>query len=123
MTKPLRIRRERTKGWRKPPNTVICMRPGPFGNPCRCDEQGIPRMPDGIEISLNGLRYIAGPTRDPSPTTRAFLVAGFRWWINRPEQQALRARIRRELRGKNLSCSCPLYEPCHVDVILELANR
>ena len=28
-----------------------------------------------------------------------------------------------ELRGKNLICSCKLEEPCHADVLLELANR
>lgn len=29
----------------------------------------------------------------------------------------------RELRGKNLLCACKLTEPCHADVLLELANR
>ena len=27
-----------------------------------------------------------------------------------------------ELRGKDLACYCPLDEPCHADVLLELAN-
>ena len=27
------------------------------------------------------------------------------------------------LRGKNLACFCSLDEPCHADVLLELANR
>lgn len=31
-------------------------------------------------------------------------------------------RMRRELRGKNLACFCPLDQPCHADVLLELAN-
>lgn len=31
--------------------------------------------------------------------------------------------IRRELRGKNLACWCPLDQPCHADVLLELANK
>lgn len=26
------------------------------------------------------------------------------------------------LRGKNLACWCPLNEPCHADVLLELAS-
>ena len=29
---------------------------------------------------------------------------------------------RLELRGKNLACFCPLDQPCHADVLLELAN-
>jgi Domain of unknown function (DUF4326) len=27
------------------------------------------------------------------------------------------------LRGKNLACFCPLDQPCHADVLLELANQ
>jgi hypothetical protein len=27
-----------------------------------------------------------------------------------------------ELAGKNLACFCPLDQPCHADVLLELAN-
>jgi len=27
------------------------------------------------------------------------------------------------LRGKDLACWCPLDQPCHADVLLELANR
>lgn len=123
MTTPVRIQRSRAKGWRKPPNTVICMRPGPFCNPCRCDDAGVPRMPDGREIAVNGLQVIAGPKRGLGVVRRTMLVEGYKHWIERPEQADLRARIRRELRGKNLSCSCPLGEPCHVDVLLEIANR
>ena len=28
-----------------------------------------------------------------------------------------------ELRGKDLACWCPLDQPCHADVLLEIANR
>lgn len=30
--------------------------------------------------------------------------------------------IRHELAGKDLACWCPLSQPCHADVLLELAN-
>lgn len=30
--------------------------------------------------------------------------------------------IQRELRGKNLACWCQLDQPCHADVLLEIAN-
>lgn len=36
--------------------------------------------------------------------------AGFRAWLA-------------PLRGKNLACACGLDQPCHADVLLELANR
>lgn len=28
-----------------------------------------------------------------------------------------------ELRGKDLACWCPLDQPCHAEVLLELANQ
>lgn len=31
--------------------------------------------------------------------------------------------IRAELRGRDLVCWCPLDQPCHADVLLELANQ
>lgn len=31
-------------------------------------------------------------------------------------------QIRAELRGKNLACWCPLGQPCHADVLIEIAN-
>ena len=30
--------------------------------------------------------------------------------------------IRRRLRGRNLACWCALDQPCHADVLLEIAN-
>jgi hypothetical protein len=30
--------------------------------------------------------------------------------------------VQRELRGWDLACYCPLDQPCHADVLLELAN-
>ena len=31
--------------------------------------------------------------------------------------------VRRELRGRDLACYCPLDEPCHADVLLAIANK
>jgi len=30
--------------------------------------------------------------------------------------------VRRELCGKDLACWCPLDQPCHADVLMEIAN-
>jgi hypothetical protein len=43
-------------------------------------------------------------------------------WINQPEQEPLRALVRNLLHGRDLTCWCPLDQPCHADVLLELAN-
>jgi len=95
MTAPHRVQLRRTKGWRIPANTVKVDRTTPWGNPY----QG---TGDGID--------------------RAYMVSLFRAYIDRPEQAAKRADIRRELRGKNLACWCPEGEPCHADVLFEIAN-
>jgi hypothetical protein len=39
----------------------------------------------------------------------------------RQQRQALVASLD-ELRGRDLACWCPLDEPCHADVLLEIAN-
>jgi hypothetical protein len=49
-------------------------------------------------------------------------VADYRQWIMQPEQAHLRDAARTELRGKDLACWCPPDQPCHADVLLELAN-
>lgn len=33
-----------------------------------------------------------------------------------------KSHVREELRGRDLVCWCPLDQPCHADVLLELAN-
>ena len=43
----------------------------------------------------------------------------FRQWIYQIMTQA----DIEELRGKDLACWCPLDQPCHADVLLELANK
>lgn len=37
--------------------------------------------------------------------------------------QMLKEDARKELKGKNLACFCPLDEPCHADVLLKIANH
>ena|SRR5947209_275063 len=33
-----------------------------------------------------------------------------------------RAYVREKLKGKNLACWCKLSQPCHADILLEIAN-
>lgn len=94
--RPIRVQLRRTKGWKMPPNTVKVDRKTPWGNP-----------------------YQAGKDGDGS---RAYLVGLFREHLSRPEQAGPVERIKRDLHGKNLACWCPLDQPCHADVLLEIAN-
>ena len=63
-------------------------------------------------------------------------VPGHLWWATNQAEASVevyRATIERRLqenprllvplRGKHLACYCPLDRPCHVDVLLDLANR
>lgn len=74
-----------------------------------------------------GAVYVGRPTvfGNPFRVTETFsrgnAVIAYRDWIHKPEQAGLRARIREELRGKDLVCWCA-PNACHADVILEIAN-
>jgi hypothetical protein len=50
-------------------------------------------------------------------------VSIFRRWVAEEASATWRQRAVRDLRGKNLACACKPGEPCHADVLLELANR
>jgi len=93
MTAPKRIQRKRTKGWRMPPNTVYVGRPTKWGNPF--------------------------PHADRYINLDAFAL----WLANTVAGQKLAIAARRELRGKNLACWCPLGQPCHADELLRIANE
>ena len=65
---------------------------------------------------------------------RAYCTDMFRAWITgfpanlhepdfMPEGRAYILGHIDQLRGHNLACWCPLDQPCHTDVLLELANR
>lgn len=93
-----RIQRRRTKGWRMPEGAVYVGRPSRWGNPW-----------------VVGQATLMGPM-----TSRVVAVGWFRSWAEQmvrhhPEWLTL-------LRGRDLVCWCPLDQPCHADVLLELAN-
>lgn len=46
----------------------------------------------------------------------------FRRWIEQEASWAWKGRAKIDLCGKNLACWCALDQPCHADVLLELAN-
>lgn len=96
--KPQRIQLSRTKGWKMPPNTVKVTRPGRWGNPFKV-----------------GVISEYGDVPD-AETAVMFYRAKIDTGLNRAAMFA-------ELRGKNLACFCKPGDPCHADVLLEIANR
>lgn len=117
-----RIQRRRTKGWRMPENTVNVGRPSKWGNPFAI------KSVDALGFYPYGWKVLGEPS-----------VASFnRIYMNETDAAArsvhlyrgeielllsIGARDLSELRGKNLACWCPLDQPCHADVLLELANQ
>lgn len=111
MSEPKRIQMRRTKGWRKPEGAIVVSRPSRWGNPYRVDEY----RDDWPGASEHELRRMA---------TSDFhgMVEG-RWDIEDenftyPSFETIRA----DLAGHDLACWCPLDQPCHADVLLEIAN-
>ncbi|MCU1418719.1 MAG: hypothetical protein JWP32_2893 [Schumannella sp.] len=117
---PERIQLSRRKGWRKPENTVVVARPSMWGNPYH--------VGDLIADYSNGYDKDAplGSTAPLLECDAALAVLLFRNYLTLAPRHSSQARwlileIPR-LRGKNLACWCPLDQPCHADVLLELAN-
>lgn len=67
-----------------------------------------------------GVACVSRPSKWGNPFStgnRAADVAAFRDWAL-PHADAIRA----DLRGRDLACWCRLDQPCHADVLLEMAN-
>lgn len=72
------------------------------------------RMPDGA-IYVGRPTKWGNPCRVSRERDRAAAVAWFRAHVA-PHLPV------NELRGRDLVCWCPLDQPCHADVLLEIAN-
>lgn len=107
--KPVRIQRSRAKGWRMPDNTVYVGRPTKWGNP----------MKIGEDILACGEPVVDG--YGPLVQRKATAEDCIRFY--RKTFGKLPSSSFEALRGKNLACWCPLDQPCHADVLLELANK
>jgi hypothetical protein len=106
-----RIQRQRTKGWRMPSGAIYVGRPSPWGNPWplavyRRD------YPDGDELDWRRMAV---------SDYRNLLLGRFDRLEDCPPHPRIN-EIRKALRDRELVCWCPLDQPCHADVLLELAN-
>lgn len=113
---PKRIQRKRTRGWCMPARAVYVGRPTIWGNPFTHDDPAVAvdafrRLTQGgtksFEMGPGKLRF----ARNAHPDTLHWAYAGI-----------MRGHIHL-VRGRDLACWCPLDQPCHADVLLEIANR
>jgi len=112
---PQRIQLRRTKGWRLPKGAVVVSRPSKWGNPFTAaaaidagyadtQEEGRKVARDAFHDWLHGDTWAAGSNDEWAVMRLRFLAE------------------LSELAGHDLACWCPLDQPCHADVLLELAN-
>ncbi|WP_315913598.1 DUF4326 domain-containing protein [Arthrobacter sp. lap29] len=127
MTALKRIQRKRIAGWRMPANTVYVGRGTAWGNPYKVE-----KFRDGLsdaafkvyepEIDrLHTFFYddVSDYALHGKPAAKKAVDLYLIHWLPLADVAELKAA----LSGKNLSCWCPLDQPCHADVLLELANQ
>lgn len=147
---PQRIQLHRTRGWRKPDGAVVVARPTRWGNPFRYGVSLV-REPGALtgqpwefegRISADGAQHnFHHPDGRVTVchvryATRAEVVELYRRaLLGEPDAAITSAwgrgarpvkptidEVRRDLAGRDLCCWCPLGQPCHADVLLEIAN-
>lgn len=111
--KPKRLQRRRVKGFRLT---------SPNGLPVVCVTRGT-RW--GNRYTLDYYKF-ANADGTPAPhneaAAREMAIRDFEHALGVGMLEFSEDDVRRELRGKNLACWCPLDKPCHADVLLEIAN-
>lgn len=110
---PNRIQRSRAKGWRIPAGAIYVGRPTRWGNPFIVGRD-VERLAHYYDFRKNVDLWTDWPVADAATAVEAY--------------RAMRCTgtflddIKGELRGHDLACWCRLDQPCHADVLLELAN-
>jgi len=111
---PARIQRRRTRGWRMPQGAVYVGRPSVWGNPYRLSP-----CPDGWNVKAPW----GGNTRFLTQgAARAWAVQSLRTDLEQGRAPWTEEEIRAHLAGHDLACWCPLDQPCHADLLLDIAN-
>jgi hypothetical protein len=117
MNAPARVQLSRAKGWRMPENTVKVDRTTKWGNPYEAwrDEA------EGWLVTRTSCHW---PATDKAAALALAVKLHAEWLRAELAKEIYQPAVMLgELRGKNLACWCKPGQPCHADVLLELANR
>ena len=116
-----RIQLRRMKGWRLEPNARSVARPGYYGNPYWVG--GVYLTAEWLPFPLPTARTWEGPLASGDGAyVRCADVAQAVAWFRQWAVYALEPEKIWLLRGLDLACWCAPGDPCHADVLLELAN-
>ena len=128
---PQRIQRKRTGGWRMPEGARSVARPSRWGNPFGADGSTV----TGQRWSMvrenwrwaNSTAWLGDVAYTSHSDERAAVehaVEMFRMlcYVSARDYPERFEGWIGPLRGADLACFCPLDQPCHADVLLELAN-
>jgi hypothetical protein len=120
---PQRIQRQRVKGWRMPENTLYVGRGSKWGNPINLSDLAAQYPSFTIEqLAGAAVGHFEDLVRLGTITFSNWRSAdgkrGPITWHYPPVEV-----IRGALAGRDLACWCAPDQPCHADVLLDLANR
>lgn len=124
---PERIQRRRTAGWRMPKTAVYVGRPSRWGNPWRI-YHGHTLIGPPWSLAREAWRHIPAAECVNAYITSSSMNPGYAVKAYRDLLQ-VRARDEGErlrewlapLVGRDLACWCNPVDPCHADVLLEVA--
>lgn len=124
MTHPVRLQLSRAKGFNLQAHSragnglpaVSVARPGRWGNPWPIGSWSAEQVVAFFRSAATGAQ--------PIELYRG-LIPGNKGQRDYADDVITRIRTLqiRDLRGKNLACWCRADDPCHADVLLELANK
>lgn len=111
-----RIQLSRAKGARLPEGAVNCARPTIWGNPFKHADNG--------EAALAYRRLVRGGTEsfEMGPDKLQFARNAHKNTLHHAYGDYVRTEAPKQLAGRALACWCALDAPCHVDVLVALAN-
>jgi hypothetical protein len=124
MSEPKRIQRKRTKGFcladhcDNPNGYVYVGRGSKWGNPFRVNEVNLAYRYIVCNYDQDPVTILA--EFDSKEEAAEFAVSEYRKLIK--SELGIWWGWLEPLRGKDLACWCPLSQPCHADILLELAN-
>ena len=127
---PKRIQMTRQRPWRaEHPDAVIVARPSKWGNPFTVNIPHGEALQGSTTRALLANRYqlwlTTGDSLQAIANRLALSTKDGRHFIENfaPTNRPTLSQIRADLAGHDLACWCPLNQPCHADVLLEIANR